>query len=156
MVTKKTFLALMVIGLVGGFIATSQADDQFTDRSIQGKWVFSADGTFLPGDVFPVPTPAAAVGLTTYDGKGGCFVSATLNVGGNVIPLSSSSCNYFVNPDGTGQQITTLPFDGAPVDFVSDLVIVAKQKELLFTISSPQNPLVASGVGKKQKGPWRR
>ena len=85
-------------------VAPVVADDDdegrvFTNKSIKGRWGFTAQGTVLPPTV-PVATLAAAVGILDFDGKGGCSITDTTSIGGIIIgPLTSESCTYSVNRD---------------------------------------------------------
>jgi hypothetical protein len=92
---------------------------------------------------------AAVVGLNSFDGAGGCRITARLNQGGVVNPLTTATCSYTVNPDGTGTIDVT--FNELPVPFRSDFVIVDQAKELLFVLSDEfSHSTVASGVAKRQ------
>lgn len=142
MIATKNYsrLAMMVIVALFAFGATSQAGENFTLHSIQGTWGFSASGT-LAGAV-----PAAAVGLLTFDGAGGCSESAKLNAGGTVYPLTTTACSYTVNSDGSGSVIVTFAGFGS---FTTDFVIVDVAKEFHFIISDVSGT-VASGVAQRQ------
>lgn len=153
-------LPILLIALL--FTASGEAyarDDGFSARSVKGTWGFTLNGTFLPSETFAFPTPAAAAGITIYDGEGGCSLSATLNVGGQVTPqpVESTDCSYTVDPSGAGTQETTvlLPLgsDPVPVTFLTNFVIVDRVNELPFILSEKPGmglaPIVATGAAKR-------
>ncbi len=139
----------VLIGLVALVLMAACAGDDddrvFTDKSIEGRWAFSAQGTILP-PALPAATPAVAVGILDFDGSGGCSITDTTNLGGTKIgPQTSETCTYSVNPDGTGTFNVAFPGDPgpAPVSFV----IVNKKTEIR-TIRTDLG--VATGVAKRQ------
>jgi hypothetical protein len=144
MITTRKYSAVMIIiAALIAFNATSLAAQNFTLQSMQGTWGFKASGTLGFGTV-----QAAAVGLLTFDGAGGCNESAKLNVGGPVLSLTSASCSYTVNSDGSGSLTTT--FTGFP-PFTTDFVIVDVGKEFYFIISDAAGTgTVASGIAQRQ------
>ncbi len=98
---------------------SASADDNedglaFTDETIAGSWGFSASGTIVP-PAFPAPTPAVAVGIIDFDGAGFCVISDTINIGGQSLSRVSDTCEYGVNPDGTGSLTAEFPGDPGPV-----------------------------------------
>lgn len=134
---------IMLAGLLGSF-GTSQAVERFTNRSLRGIYGFSGSGTLADGT-----EQAAVVGLNSFDGAGGCRITAQLNRGGMVSPLTSATCSYTVNPDGTG--LTEVTFTELPIPFKSHFVIVDQAKEIHFVLSDPlTQTTVASGVAKRQ------
>jgi hypothetical protein len=144
-IVSRTF-GLLLTGLLFLGIPSAQADEHFTERSLRGVWVASASGTLGT-------TPAAAVGLFTFDAAGGCTQTATLNAGGMVYQLTSIACSYTVNSDGSGSLTVTFPFPGpGPLTFTVDFVIVEVEKELHLIVSEPGSATVASGVAKRQVG----
>jgi hypothetical protein len=114
------------------------------EERFHDAWGFNAHGFLAGGAV-----PASAMGRTTYDGDGTCFSEAKLNAGGTVLTLTSISCTYTVNPDGTGVQQTTFTA-GA---FTTDFVLVEHAKEFLFIVSDTAQPgnTIASGVARRQR-----
>ncbi len=173
MSAKKTLLMLLVIGLVGVFVTSSQADRKFTEKSIKGTWGYTVAGTIGGG-------PATGVGLVTYDGAGECVNSVKMELttptGVQVFQITTTepggSCVYSVNPDGTGSMLVNFinsappalpePFltHGLP-PFVIDLVIFNAKKEFRFIVSdlgipgtTPPIPpsSVGDGVAKRQSG----
>jgi hypothetical protein len=140
MSAKRIYAAVTVLAAVLSYAGTSQADGPFALRSLRGTWGFSASGT-LAG------APAAAVGLVTFDGAGGCVESARLNAGGVVIALTSVQCSYTVNSDGSGSLNVTFAPAG---QFTADLVIL-DAGEFHFIVSDPTATTVASGVAKTQE-----
>ncbi len=141
---RKIYASITMLAAMLAYGGTSHADEQFTARSLRGTFGFSGAGTLLG-------FPAAVVGLTKFDGAGSCVITAHLNLGGTVQPLSSTSCSYTVNHDGSGSQDIT--FAGPFGPFRSDLVIVSGNKEIQFILSDGfGGKTVASGVSKRQGG----
>jgi hypothetical protein len=141
--TRRIYVAVIMLGGLLGLVGTSQAVERFTNRSLRGIYGFSGSGTLSDGTV-----QAAVVGLNSFDGAGGCRITARLNNGGTVVSLTSATCSYTVNPDGTG--FTDVTFTGLP-PFKSDFVIVDQAKEIHFVLSDPiTQTTVASGVAKRQ------
>ena len=141
MSTRRLF-ASVVLGVVFASVGTSQADERFTRRSLNGIYGFSGAGTFMT-------LPAAVVGLNSFDGRGACHISARLNataLGPSVVPLDSTVCSYVVNSNGTGFLDVTFLI-GA---FHSDFVIV--NDELHSILSDAAGLTVASVVSKLRKG----
>ncbi len=142
---------VLAVAVVAGsiIIAQAEADDDarvFTNRSIEGKWGFSAQGTILPPAV-PVPTVAAAVGILEFDGVGGCSITDTANLGGTIIgPLTSETCTYSVNPDGTGTGSFAFPGDLEPTPL--SFVITDNMNEIVDIRTD--TVAVAFGVIKRQ------
>jgi hypothetical protein len=156
MTAKKTLRAVVVIAAVVGSGTPASADDKdhgkFNNRSLKGAWGFNVHGFLGANTASPLPT--SAVGRTVYDGSGGCTTDAKLNAGGTVLPLTSTSCTYTVNPDGTGTQLTTFgPPAPPPGAFTTDFVLVDGAKEFLFIVSDTTQPgsTVGSGVAKRQR-----
>jgi len=148
---KSRILCVAAIVAVVAFTsgATTQARGGFSDRTLRGVYGFSGSGTIAGGAI-----PATVVGLTRFDGAGGCAVSARLNAGGAVHALTSTSCSYGVNADGSGWQRIAL--SGAPFplpEFISDLVIVDNAREIHFVLSDAGGGTVANGIAKEQTSP---
>lgn len=122
----------------------TQADKQFTNKSIEGTYGFTVSGTVEPGS-----GPLTVGGLFTYDGNGGCFVKETLNAPslGGVVSRTSKDCTYNVNPDGTGTQIDIFEEPFNQTVHIS-FVVVDKGNEIRFIITDPG--LILSGVAKRQ------
>lgn len=144
--TRKIYVAVVVLAALLACVGTSHASGRFTLRSLRGVYGFSGSGTLFGGTV-----QAAVVGLNSFDGAGGCRITARLNAGGMVTSLTSATCSYTVNPDGTGS--TTVTFNEPPFGpFRSDFVIVDQAKELRFVLSDLfGGGTVASGVAKRQR-----
>lgn len=143
MKTRRICVAAVIA--VVAYAGTSQAGGGFSLRSLKGTYGVSGSGTLAGGAV-----QAAVVGLNSFDGAGGCGISARLNAGGTVYTLTSAECSYRVNRDGTGSLDVTFnepPFTGP---FLSDFVIVDEANELHFVLSDPSGGTVASGVSKRQ------
>ena len=134
---------LLVFGLVS-LVPSTQADDYFTDESLEGVWGFSAAGTIVPPAV-PAATPAVAVGTMTFDGHGGCSIADTINIGGISASRTSTTCTYTVHADGTGSLSVVFPGDPGPTPLA--FVIVNDADEMRFIRTDLG---VASGVAKRQ------
>jgi hypothetical protein len=145
MKTRKVYVTLLMLAGMLASVSTSQAVSSFSLRSLRGTYGFSGSGTLAGGMV-----QAAVVGVNSFDGAGGCRITARLNAGGMVHSLTSATCSYTVNPNGTGT--TTVTFHEPPFvgPFISDFVIVDAKKELRFVLSDPSGGTVASGVAKRQ------
>jgi hypothetical protein len=143
--TRTIYVAVIMLAGLLASVGTSQAIERFSLRSLRGIYGFSGSGTLSGGTV-----QAAVVGLNSFDGAGGCRITARLNQGGVVSSLTSATCSYTVNPDGTG--FTHVTFVELPVPFTSDFVIVDQAKELHFVLSDEfSHTTVASGVAKRQR-----
>lgn len=140
---NRIHIGLITLGLVLVSGATLFADERFTAMSLRGDYGFSGSGTTLG-------QPAAIAGLTRFDGRGGCVLSAVLNAGGARTPLTSATCTYTVDANGTGLQKITFAGLG---EFWSDLVIVDGNKSIHFLISDRfGGGTVASGISQRQGG----
>ena len=118
----------------------------FTERTIRGSWGWTGDGN-LVDPVTGQAVHSVGLGIVYFDGYGGCEVTSSVNINGNPQgPITSTSCVYSVNPNGTGQSVATFsdpPFEGdAPVTFV----IVDKRKEIRFI---QENQFVVTFVAKR-------
>lgn len=125
------------------------ADDDlaFTDRSLKGVWGFSGLGTIVP-PATPAPIPAAAVGIMRFDGDGFCAISDTVNIGGGSASRETFSCEYAVNPDGSGTITAEFPGDPGPVPLSFVLVRGAKAFHWIRTDLG-----VARGTAERQGRP---
>lgn len=119
----SAFVALAVLcPFLAAGPAAAHGDDWsgFTDQSLTGNWGFSASGVIVPPAV-PAHVHAAAVGIMTFDGAGGCVISDTINLDGQTFAdRQSTACSYQVNEDGTGTitaQFASEPFP-VPLSFV--------------------------------------
>ena len=146
----RIYASTMIVAVALAGVATSEAGERFSRRSLKGTYGFNGSGTVAGGTV-----AAGFVGLNSFDGAGGCTATVRLNAGGTVIPLSAAECSYTVNADGTGQIHVTFdhPIFGGP--FTSDFVIVDKGKEVPFSVSDVSGGTVATGVAKKQSSEGR-
>lgn len=145
MSNRKIWMGVMVLAAMLAYSVVSLAGEQYTARSLKGAYGFSGSGTLLS-------LPAAVVGLTTFDGGGGCVTTARLNLAATFAPLSSLTCSYIVNSDGTGSQTLTaeVPGVGSSV-FVSEFVIVDGNNEVHFMLRDESGlGAVAGGVSKRQ------
>lgn len=146
------FLTLLSTALIFCSIASADDDDErkrirFTDRSVQGMWGFSGGGTLFP-PLAPEPTEFANFGTIYFDGEGNCTTRITANTAGTVSgPVTSDSCIYSVNSDGTGTGTATFSDPEAPESSSIAFVIVDHRRELrvMFT-----DPIVGGFVAKRQ------
>ena len=151
--TSKSVMMAVVVAVAVVCSTTASADEErFSNKSLKGAWGFNVHG-FLGANT-PTPVATSAMGRTTYDGNGGCHTVAKLNVAGTVLSLTSVTCTYTVNPDGTGTQLTAFgPPAPPPGTFTTDFVLVDAAKEFLFIVSDTTQPgsTVGSGVAKRQR-----
>jgi hypothetical protein len=97
---------------------------------MRGTWGFSASGTIVP-PATSVPTPAAAVGLMTFDpNTRNCVIQDTVNIGGSSFSRTSETCTYGLGSDGRGSIVVTFPDD--PVIVPLSFVLVDKDREMRF------------------------
>jgi hypothetical protein len=146
MKTRKVYVILLMLAGMLASVSTSQAVSSFSLRSLRGTYGFSGSGTLAGGTV-----QAAIVGVNSFDGAGGCRIRARLNAGGAVTSLTSATCSYTVNSNGTG--LITVTFNEPPFGpFRSDFVLVDARKEIRFVLSDGfGGGTVASGVAKRQQ-----
>jgi hypothetical protein len=139
-------LALVALaGVAAGLRAQAGAADgpAFSERTLAGRWGFSAVATVVPPAV-PSQVPAAAAGDMWFDGKGGCRIADTIDVAGSAHPRVSTSCRYTVDADGRGSLVAEFPDEPAPVPLT--LVIVRNGSEFRFIRT---DAAVASGVAER-------
>jgi len=111
----------------------------FSVRDIDGPTAFAFDG-------FVNAAPAAAVGRFTADGDGRLNDGVrTLVVGGTVLH-QTFTCDYTVNPDGTGSAACIVNPDATPESF--DFVVVESKKGAYFTSTTPG--ITIRGATKRQ------
>lgn len=123
--------ALAALLLAIGAPQAMAGDKAFTLKSVEGSWGFSGDGVLAapaPDDRLPI----AGIGVVTFDGHGGCEISASNNVNGEVFPIQSEVCTYTVNPDGTGVSDASFAASGPfpTIDIPVQFVIVDGANEL--------------------------
>jgi hypothetical protein len=145
MYTRKLYVVAFVVVALLASVGTIQATSSFSVRTLKRTYGLSGSGTLLGGTV-----QAAIVGVNSFNRAGGCAISAQINAFGTVTPVSSTSCSYTVNPDGTG--VLRVTFDTPPYTgpFRSDFVIVDNAKEIRFMLSDQSGGTVATGVAKRQ------
>ncbi|HLB71897.1 MAG: hypothetical protein OIN88_00060 [Candidatus Methanoperedens sp.] len=107
---RRTAILLVLASILSG----AYAHKQFTNKSIEGTWGFSGSGTIIGVG------PAVAVGLSTFDGNGGCSLKEDFNSPSGLETLTSVACTYKVNPDGTGTSTATFrpPLASSTISFV--------------------------------------
>lgn len=149
---SNMFALLVVFSTTALFAPAALADDDddrgpFTERTIRGAWGWTGDGKLIIDPETGQTMHTVGLGIVYFDGYGRCEVTSSVNINGTPQgPITSSSCVYSVNPDGTGQSVATFsepPFEGdAPVTFV----IVNKRKEIRFI---QNNQFVVTFVAKR-------
>jgi hypothetical protein len=144
--TVLTLLATLFVFLA--LTPASRADgakQAFSARSIEGRWGFSGEFGMIVPPAAAQPAPTAAIGIVVFDGKGGCTVTSITNVNGTIAgPLTSHTCTYSVNADGTGTSVAE--FAGQPPATVA-FVIVDRNREIRFINT---NAIVAGFTAKRQ------
>lgn len=146
MTRRHIFVAATMMFAVFAYSGATRAAGGFSVKSLKGVYGFSGSGTIGT-------TPAAVVGLNSFDRAGGCDITAKLNVGGSVASLTTAACSYAVNPDGTGFLDVTFneAFPGLPgIEFHSDFVIVDGGKEVHAVLSDNFGATVATSISKRQ------
>jgi hypothetical protein len=118
------------------------AQQGFTNKSIQGTWVFSVSGILFSPD-----TRFALAGLITFEEADQCSMTLTINAGGISWDSTSEMCVFNVNSDGTGS--LQAEFGGGKVDFppLSVFFVIVNHKEILAIRT---DEVIASGVLKRQ------
>ena len=146
-IKRSVLSATVLFGALLALAGPGHAEQKFNNRDLRGTWGFNAHGFLLVSPSSHLP--ASAMGLNTYDGNGGCTSESHLNAGGSVVALTSASCSYTVNSDGTATQQTV--FVGG-ASFTTHIVLVDGD-EAFFIVSDAIQPgtTVASGVLKLRK-----
>ena len=128
----RTGLAILFSAIIGTSSVLAGSKD-FNERSIEGRWGFSGDG-LLAGANPEDRVPIAGIGVVTFDGDGGCEITGSNNLNGEIIPVNSEACTYTVNPDGTGLSTAIFPALGPlpPAEIPVAFVIVDGCRELRF------------------------
>jgi hypothetical protein len=144
MLRRVLLLIAGVVALLGmvGF-TPPQTEGPFGNHSLRGTWGFSASG------VLDGIGAGNAVGLYTFDGRGGCTFSETLNLSGiGSFPRTAEACTYSVNEDGTGTATRTFA-DASTSDIA--FVIIHRGRELHFIVTDKGT--VVNGVARLQRQP---
>jgi hypothetical protein len=142
---RSVYFAAFVVVALFAYVGTTQAAGGFSVRTLKGTYGISGSGTLGYGTI-----QAAVVGLNSFDRDGSCDITAKVNAGGRVAPLTTAHCSYSVNADGTATLDVTFNEPPFTVPFHSDFVIVDGGKELHFVLSDAAGSTVASGVAKRQ------
>jgi hypothetical protein len=156
--TVVSLVLLFIVGSAHGTPGALARMGKFTEKDLDGVFAFSADGTLYPSFPNLAPAwPAVAVGLFTFDGNGGCSVVDQLNVASiGLVPPSgfrtSTSCQYTVNPDGTGTLVASFGGNPGDIDGPGSLTfaIVDKAKVRGFRFIRADPGAVATGVAELQ------
>ena len=121
--------AILSVGLSGvTFAATNR--DRCSERTLQGRYVFSATG-FVINPATGVVQPKAIVEIIDFNGDGTLAVpAATRSVNGVIIRSDPSVGTYQVSDDCTG----TLTFEGPGFD-----IFVAPRGDQLWLIQTNPN-----------------
>jgi hypothetical protein len=146
---------LAVIGLASN-ARDALADTTYSEKDLNGVFAFSAQGTIYPDLSNPsLALAAAGVGLFTFDGAGGCTVVDQLNIGSTGLEpatgfRTSTSCDYAVDPDGTGTLESSFGGNPGDVNGPSSITFVIGDKgpatEIRFIRGDPG--AVAEGVAR--------
>ena len=123
-----------LLSLGGG--ARAQAD--CTNASLKGTYGITCEGA-LGG------SPAAEVGIATYDGKGKVSGKSTISINGTILKDVPFEGTYTLNADCTGTIFGTLGNLNLSLHFV----LVDGGREIYFIIASIPRSLVVYGVRKK-------
>ena len=117
----------------------------FTNKSIQGTWVFLATGMF-PSLGSPDKSFALA-GLSTFGRRDQCSLMFTINAGGTSWGASSTTCTFSVQEDGTG--VLNAAFEHGPVTFppLALFFVIVNDDEMLAIRT---DGVVASGMFRRQ------
>ncbi len=154
--TLPILLATSLFAVSGG---TYGKDKECSNGTIKGDYWTVLDGTVFLAPFVGYNMPAAGSGLLSFDGKGACVFSGTVNIGGAITNVDATkfvSCTYSVFPDCTSEQTTVLKDVNVPGGTVSltaesNFGVVSKAKELPFELSASVNgaPLIVTGTAQK-------
>jgi hypothetical protein len=126
---------LMLAGLVLLMDGVSRvhADAGFGNDSLHGAYAVQSSGKVDSNDL-------ASIGRISFDGRGGCAYVTTMTIAPSSVigPISTTSCTYAVNRDGTGTLSMTLPGLGS---FTFAFVIAAQGQEVLGIPTSPSGAI---------------
>ena len=112
---------------------------------MRGTWGFSVSGTILTSDGAP-PTPAAIVGLITFDPlTRDCVIEDRINAGGTSVRRTGATCTYSLFPDGRGSFIVL--FDGEADLTFYEFVLVSRKREMRLIRT---DMAVMEGAGRRQ------
>ena len=155
--TKRERISIFVtpVMIVCGFLvavpsARAQHEDgACSNRTLRGSYGFAIEGLILaiPGaPPLPAPLQLRAVGLTTFDGKGGLTQVDHYVVNGTPPPepWQASSGTYSVNANCTGTLTLNVP--GNPLSPFNLFFVVVKQGKEIRTVV---NANLVSSVGVK-------
>jgi hypothetical protein len=127
-------LAVLAVAGLASDARGALADTTYSEKDLDGVFAFSARGTIYPA--FPELSPelaAVGVGLFTFDGVGGCTVVDQLNIASvGLEPAAgfrtSTSCNYAVNPDGSGTLVSSFGGNPGEINGPSSIIFVIAGK----------------------------
>jgi hypothetical protein len=81
--------------------------------------------------------PIAVVGITTYDGRGGFQISATVSVNGTILKPPAGTGTYTVNLDCTGSQtVGTSHYDFVVTPDGSKITYISTDPGTVLTVIS--------------------
>lgn len=141
--------ALVSMGL-GASTAEARGGAGFSEKDLRGTYTAYFQGELTQG---PVTGHAVAIGLVSFDGRGGYEVSRTVHVsgpGGSVILPQTADCTYTVNPAGGVAAECTVHTPGQPDASESLSGTITSRKHLYFMSVTPG--LAAVGEARKQSG----
>lgn len=158
-------LVLVSVFSMGSYsVSAHESRHNFTNRTIQGNWGFSATANIVapvpgrcPGlgaNAVSPPCSLVAVGIFSFNKKGKCSLNVRMGVDGLTLPphgqgvVSTDApggvCDFEVRPDGTGSIHEHFP-DQPLVTL--DFVITDHKREIRFI---RRDVVMASGVMKRQ------
>ena len=112
---------------------------------MRGTWGFSVSGTIVNPDGTP-PTPAAIVGLITFDPlTRDCAAEDRINAGGTSVRRTGATCTYSLLPDGRGSFVVL--FDGEEDFDFYEFVLVNRKRQMRLIRT---DLAVMEGVGQRQ------
>ena len=132
-------VSLFLLALVGTQAFAQVASTVCSASKLRGTYTFKMDG-LNPGN-----TGFAAVGLQTFDGRGGFSTVNTISVGGSILNGYSFTGTYTVNPDCSGTM--TANFGGGMTS--TGYFVATQNGRQLYTITADPGAVV-TGVFTKQ------
>ena len=125
---KKALGVLVVLASASiGLSGSASAARGFSNHDVHGAYEASFEG--FVGSTTAASTPITSVGRFFADGNGRIFNGKrTLAIGGGVV-RQTFTCDYHVNPDGTGDATCTVRTQDAVSTETFDFVIVESRDE---------------------------
>ena len=136
------------LGLVA-FVGSAEAQ-RFSDKSLWGAYGFQTDASIEGAGSAP------AVGRVVYDGAGGCSATGWINLGGDLIPVSTllpgGSWTYSVTGEGFYEAELVGVFPDTSLEaFTNAGVLVSDSPiEILILVADPDRFTIGRGIVKRQ------